>query len=284
MPKVRMPSNWPYTAARPGRAKRVLREKPPEERGVQRLMEQAPEFRMTARQARAGAVFAIAALLLAAAWWAYNSPYLTVQDVQVTGATQITPDQVRAAAGVDGDSVLRLDLDAARARVDALPKVANVSVEKDGWNSVAIHVTERSAWGSWQINGANVAVDPEGYVLDGEAPAGSPVIVELNPERVLNPGDRLDTGAVQLAAKLMVESERAFGRRVMALLYKQDSGLTVVLAPPDVDGKPIWVTFGDSRDYEFKVASLYVLFEQAKQQKLTLNTVDLRFGDRLSFN
>ena len=48
--------------------------------------------------------------------------------------------------------------------------------------------------------------------------------------------------------------------------------------------KPIWVTFGDSRDYDYKIASLYVLLEQAKEMDLALNAVDLRFGDRLSFN
>jgi cell division protein FtsQ len=264
--------------------KRVVKDKAPESRGVERIVKEATAFRLTPRQTRATAIMAVAALVLAAAWWAYNSPYLTVQHVDVTGASQITPGQVRAAAGIEGASVLTLDLQGARDRVDALPKVAEVTVEKDGWNRVRIHVSERAPWGSWQINGVDVAVDVDGYILDGEAPAGSPVIVEVNPQRALNPGDRLDTGAVELAARLVNESERAFGRRVMALLYKRDSGLTVVLAPRDVNGKPVWVTFGDARDYDFKVASLYVLLEQATQQKLSLNTVDLRFGDRLSFN
>ena len=43
------------------------------------------------------------------------------------------------------------------------------------------------------------------------------------------------------------------------------------------------MTFGDGRDYDYKVATLFVLFQRAKQDELALNVVDLRFGDRLSF-
>jgi hypothetical protein len=58
----------------------------------------------------------------------------------------------------------------------------------------------------------------------------------------------------------------------------------VVLSGQDIEGKAVWVTFGDSRDYDYKIAALYNLLEQAKEQHLALNAVDLRFGDRLSFN
>jgi hypothetical protein len=80
------------------------------------------------------------------------------------------------------------------------------------------------------------------------------------------------------------ESQSAFGRTVQSLIYRQTAGLTVVFAPANPDDHPLWVTFGDSRDYDYKVAALYVLIEQARQSEIPLNTVDLRFGDRLSFN
>jgi hypothetical protein len=110
------------------------------------------------------------------------------------------------------------------------------------------------------------------------------VIVEVDPQRVINSGDQLDSGAVQLAVRLVRDSQKSFGRDVKALVYRQSSGLTAVLSGPDGDPAAMWVTFGDSRDYDYKVAALYVLIEQAQQNDLALNTVDLRFGDRLSFN
>jgi hypothetical protein len=255
------------------------------ERGVRRRETPEPVWRVTPMQARVAFFGATFALVASAAWWAYHSPYLTVSNVEVAGANEVPAQDIAQAAGIKGDSIFSLDLAAAEARVEEIPKVFDATVEKHGWTSVTITVEERSAWGSWQIDGVRVPIDIDGYVLDGPpAPDGSPVILEVDPERVLNKGDRIDPGAVQLAARLVDEAETAFGRRVLVLAYRQESGLTVALSSPDIDGKPVWVTFGDSRDYDYKIASLYVLLEQAKERDLALGAVDLRFGDRLSFN
>lgn len=284
MPSARTPKRWPYKAAKPGRTTRVVKAKEPE-RGVHRRQEPAPVWRITPKQARIALLGATVALAASAAWWAYHSPYLTVSNVQVAGASEVPPRDIMDAAAIKGDSVFTLDLAAAEARIEAIPKVFDATIVKHGWTSVTITVEERTPWGSWQINGVNVPIDIDGYVLDGPpAPEGSPVILEVDPQRVLNKGDRIDPGAVQLAARLVDEAETAFGRRVLVLAYRASSGLTVALSSPDINGKPIWVTFGDSRDYDYKIASLYVLLEQAKEMDLALNAVDLRFGDRLSFN
>ena len=188
-------------------------------------------------------------------------------------------------AGLLDDSTFGLDLVGAEQRVEALPEVRDATVVKTDWNSVRITVEERVVWGSWQMNGVNVPIDIDGYVLDGPpAPEGSPVIVEVEPQRAIKAGDRLDAGAITLADRLLRESDTAFGRPVQALLYRQSAGLTVILGAPDVDGTALWVTFGDSRDYDYKVAALYVLIQQARDADVALNVVDLRFGDRLSFN
>jgi cell division protein FtsQ len=284
MHEARTPGKWPYRAAQPARTRRVVKTREPEQHGVRRREKPQPRAVITPGQARLIVLAAMLSAIVAGAWWAYHSPWLTVQKVTVNGTATLTQEQVRTAAGLDGKSAFALDVDGARARVAALPKVRNVSVVKQGWNAVTIDVEERTAWGSWQINDVNVPIDVDGYVLDGPpAPAGSPVIVEIDPQRVVNTGDRLDPGAVQLASRLVRESNTAFGRTVMALVYRQSSGLTAVLSGSETDDRPLWVTFGDSRDYDYKIAALYVLIEQAGQSDLSLNAVDLRFGDRLTF-
>ncbi|MDP9238412.1 MAG: FtsQ-type POTRA domain-containing protein [Chloroflexota bacterium] len=285
MADSRTPRKWPYRAAKPLRTHRVIRTRDGAPRGVRRDEAPEPRIRITRLQARVAFAAAVLALLSWSAWWAYHSPWLTVQHVTISGASQVAPEQVRSAASVDNHSIFGLDLKAAQARVAALPKVRNASVRKAGRNGIAINVEERTAWGSWQMDGVNVPIDLDGYVLDGPpAPAGSPVIQEVQPQRKLNPGDRIDPGTVQLAARLVRESDASFGRSVLALVYRQTAGLTAVLSGSDVDDHPLWVTFGDSRDYDYKVAALYMLIEQAREQELALNAVDLRFGDRLSFN
>lgn len=254
-------------------------------RGVQRPEDMPQPWRPTVRQSRLALASLLMLCVFAAALWAYQSPYLTVNTVTVRGANEIPADQIIAASGLEGDSTIGLDTEGARLRIAAMPKVSAVTVERKGWTSVEIIVQERTAWGSWQINGVNVPIDADGYVLDGApAPEGSPVIVEVEPQRVVNAGDRLDPGAVGLAVRLVKESETAFGRPLAALVYRQSSGLTAVLGSHDINGKGVWVTFGDQRDYDYKVATLYVLLEQAKQKDLALTAVDLRFGDRVSFN
>lgn len=284
MPEARTPGKWPYRAAKPARRRRVIKTHEPEQHGVQRREKPAPRAVITPGQARLIVLAAMLSAIVAGGWWAYHSPWLTVQTVTVNGAVTLTPEQVRAAAGLDGQSAFALDVDGAQARITALPKVRAAKVTKHGWNAVSIDVEERTAWGSWQINGVNVPIDVDGYVLDGPpAPDGSAVIVEIEPQRVINTGDRLDPGAVQLASRLVRESNTAFGRTVLALVYRQNSGLTAVLSGSETDDKPLWATFGDSRDYDYKIAALYVLIEQARQSDLSLNAVDLRFGDRLTF-
>lgn len=284
----RTPGKWPYRAGEPGRGKRVVKVREETARGVMRPEEHTRPW-ITPGQARLVVFAAFASLTAAALWWGYHSPWLTISNVQVVGAVGIPADDIERAAAVEDASTFTVDLAAAEARVEALPKVRDATVTKLGWDTVRITVEERVAWGSWQINEVKVPIDIDGYVLDGApAPDGSPTIVEVEPGRSIQPGDRLDAGAVELADRLVRESDTAFGRHVQALLYRQSAGLTVVLAAPEVTGsspeRALWVTFGDMRDYDFKVAALFVLMVQAAEQDLALNVVDLRFGNRLVFN
>lgn len=281
MSSARTRSNWPYRAAKPGRARRVVRAE--ERQGPQ--SRNAASAAITPRQARRLLLVMLAAGALVVAWWLYRSPYLTVHEIEVVGATRLDEQHVRDVADIDGQSAFRLDLEAAERRLEALPEVRAATIEKHGWTGATITIEERTPWGSWQVDGVNVAVDIDGYVLGGgTAPEGAPVIVEVEPQRVIEDGDRLDPGAIQLAARLTDEAERAFGRRVLGFAYRQSAGLTVVLSGADIEAAPVWVTFGDSRDYEYKVRALYVLLEQAREAQLRVTAVDLRFGSRLSFN
>ncbi len=283
MPAAKTPGRWPYRATPPVRRRRVVPARDGAARGVRARMEEPPRVRITRLQARIAVAAAAMFMAVSAAWWAYHSPWLTVSDVKVVGTTQVSPQLVAKAAGIEGASIFGLDLKAAQARVQALPKLRSATVRKTGLHSVEIDVQERTAWGAWQVNGVNMPIDQDGYVLSGVAPPGAPVIIDAEPRPAVRAGDRLEPGIAQLAARIVRESETAFGRKVVALVYKQDQGLTAVLSGANAGDKPVWVAFGDARDYDFKVATLYALFQRAKQDNLAMSVVDLRFGDRLSF-
>lgn len=150
------------------------------ERGVPaEVARPARRRRDTPRDRRRRRLLGAAALLavLALAWWAlWASPLLAVRDVRVDGAGSLTAEQVRTAAGVaEGTPLLRVDVDAAAARVARLPQVASVQVAR-GWpGSVVVTVVERRPVAVVEDGGTRSLVDASGVLFDtvtGEAPEG----------------------------------------------------------------------------------------------------------------
>ena len=139
------------------------------------------------RSSRRPLRLALAGLLVALVGWALlASPLLGVHTVQVDGLKTLPADQVRAAAGIDaGTPLLRVDVDAAEARVARLPQVASVEVTR-GWpHSVVITVVERVAVAIVGAPGRRSLIDADGVLFDtvtGEGPAG------VVPLEVADPG------------------------------------------------------------------------------------------------
>lgn len=246
-------------------------------RTTSRLRLPAPSVRLTASRRRlfAAALFMLGLAL--AGWFLYHSSALTVQDVRVKGATTLDPEVVAAVAGLEGESLFTADLGAARERVEAMPRVKEASVSRDWLRNVRVTVAERQPWGLWQASGRIYVIDDEGVVLDLPSIENAPLIVQT--DRLGEPlvaGDRVDAGAVAVANHLALEAERTIGRPVVALEFSQARGLVALL-----DGD-LRVAFGDAQGYEFKVATLFAVLQQAAEEGRSLRNVDLRFGDRVA--
>lgn len=252
--------------------------------GVMRLTAAASRIRLTRWQARVLAGALSLALLAVFVRAALRSPWLTVNHVSVTGVSRVSEREVREAAGIDGASIFSLDLDAARARVAALPDVRSVTVTRPGRTSVRLEVEERAPWGLWRVNDRTLPIDADGYVLDAAPPAvAAPLITELEPQRSIAAGDRIDPDAVRLAARLIDGSERELGRKTAAFLYREGGGLTAIFAAAG-NAPPVWATFGSGQDLDYKIGVLFGVLQRASTENLTVHTVDLRYGDRVTFN
>jgi cell division septal protein FtsQ len=135
------------------------------------------------RRVRPLVALVLAVLLVAAGVWAvWFSPLLAANHVDVTGTRALAPVVVRNAAQVPlGHPLARVDLNAVRTRVAALPEVKDVRVTRAWPHGVSIRVTERTA----------VAVVPRGSGFQGLAadgvlfrtydarPPGLPVVRDL---------------------------------------------------------------------------------------------------------
>jgi cell division protein FtsQ len=115
-----------------------------------------------------------------ALWFVWAGPLLAVSTVRVDGVSTLPAEQVREAAGIaDGTPLLQVDVDAAEARVAALPQVASVEVTR-GWpRSVVITVVERVPVAIVGEPGQRMLVDAEGVLFDSVSGAAPPGVVTL---------------------------------------------------------------------------------------------------------
>jgi cell division protein FtsQ len=201
---------------------------------------------------------------------------MSVHGVSVEGNVALSAEALRGVAGLDGESLVRPDFDAARERLLTLPMVKAADVGRDWPFGAHITVVERQPWGVWQAGAQRVGIDDEGVVLDLPPPEGAPAIVQTDAAPLLVPGNRVDFGAVAVARELVASAEQTIGRPVVALEYSQASGLTAVLQGD------LRVSFGDAQGYQFKLAALFAVLERAQEQGQAVHRVDLRFGDRVA--
>jgi cell division protein FtsQ len=197
-----------------------------------------------------GGLVAVAAL--GAFLWA--GPLLSVRTVRVDGAASLDAVQVQEAAGVaEGTPLLRVDVDAAAARVARLPQVADVQVTR-GWPStVVITVVERSPVAVVEIAGRRTLVDPEGVLFDtitGDPPAGVVPLEVADP----GPGDAATEAGLAAIAALPPEVQSLVTR----VTAEDDDGVTVGLVLQDGTD----VVWGDGSESERKATVLAALLSQ----------------------
>jgi cell division protein FtsQ len=204
------------------------------------------------------------------AWVLWASPLLAVRHVQVDGAVSLSADEVREAAGVrTGTPLLRVDTDAARARVARLPQVSSVQVSR-GWpSSVVITVTERVAIAVVESAGQRYLVDAHGVLFDtitGDPPSG---VVPLD---VRHPaaGDRATEAGLAALASL----PRNVRSDVVSAGATTAEDVTLTLT----DGTT--VLWGDGHDSEAKGRVLTALIEQIAAGTLEpAQTIDVSAPD-----
>lgn len=125
------------------------------------------------------------ALLVALGWVVFATSVLGVREVRVTGSVIAPPEQVRAAAAVTpGTPLARVDLAAVRARVRALPSVADAAVHRAWPTTLVIDVAERRAVAAVPTGDAFALIDAQGVVFQSvpQRSAGMPLV------RVATPG------------------------------------------------------------------------------------------------
>ena len=232
------------------------------------------------RRLRWSWLFAGFSLILAAVstYFLIHSPLLIVDEVTVTGVKSLDQRTLADLSGLREESMLRLPLDEARENLKTIPRIKSLSFERSWPNSVVINIEERTPYAFWSVGGRDYIVDIEGVVLGGGAPdKAAPHIVEPDSPRIMGPGDRVHPDALALAGRIHEESPSFLNQSVEVLEYRPGIGVTAVFP------SGMRVTFGDERSYDYKVSVLSKLLEQLNARGANPRAVDLRFGERVTY-
>jgi cell division protein FtsQ len=112
---------------------------------------------------------------------AANAAGFRIAAVSLSGEKQVSRAEIFAAAGVtERASMLFLDVDGARARLKAIPWIADATVRKLYPDRLQITVTERDAFALWQLDGKVSVISADGTVvgpLDDWRFANLPLVV-----------------------------------------------------------------------------------------------------------
>jgi cell division protein FtsQ len=99
---------------------------------------------------------------------AANAAGMRIATVSLSGQRQVSRDEIFAAAGVtENSSLLFLDVADARAKLEAIPWIAEATVRKLYPDRLQITVTEREAFALWQLDGKVQVIAADGTVLGG---------------------------------------------------------------------------------------------------------------------
>jgi cell division protein FtsQ len=97
---------------------------------------------------------------------AANAFGMRIAEVSLSGQRQVSREEIFAAAGVtESSSLLFLDVADARARLEAIPWIAEATVRKLYPDRLQITVTEREAFALWQLNGKISVIAADGTAL-----------------------------------------------------------------------------------------------------------------------
>jgi cell division protein FtsQ len=213
---------------------------------------------------------AIVLVVGGAAWVLLGSGLLAVHTVQVDGAQRLSQQEVAEVAGiVEGTPLVRVDTDAAAARVAALPQVASVEVTR-GWpGTVVVTVAERVPVAVVDQQGTRRLVDDEGVLFDtitGDAPAG---VVPLD---VATPGP--DDPATTAALGALTALPKDVRSQVTGVAARTADDVTLTLT----DGRS--VLWGSAARTERKAEVLDALLHQVDSGALdSADTLDVSTPD-----
>ncbi len=191
---------------------------------------------------------------------------LALDKVEVEGRDRQSKESILAALDVQpGMPVLDIDLDAARARLEALPWVRSAEIERRMPDTLFIKIEERRPFAFWQRNGALMLIDRDGMVIPvGDLASYGPLIVLVGDDAPGYAVPLLDLLKTEPALAARVRAGMRLGQRRWNLRF--DNGVEAAL--PETDPAAAW-------------RRLAALEASSRVLERNIALIDLRLPDRV---
>jgi cell division protein FtsQ len=265
---------------------------PPRRRDYDRRKKRAPIRKSGRPLWRQPLMLGLVVLLLGcgggAGWWAWHEGWLVeartrldavglaivgaitpfkLVDVTVEGRDYVEPAAILGALGVKaGDSLLGIDLQAARQRLEAIDWVESATVERRLPDTLYVTMVERRAVAIWQNGDEYTLIDRDvRTVRASRMPPGAETLLLLG-----GPGAPEHVGELLL----LLAYEPAVAKQLRAAVWVGQRRWNLILN----NGVEIWLPEEDA------VAALQQLIKLDEKQKLLsreFGVVDLRLPDKL---
>jgi cell division septal protein FtsQ len=240
-----------------------------------------------ARLLAAARVVTAAGVLLGGGWYAAQAVtearVLHVRDIRVRGNEHLARGEVLALlTGLQGQHLLRTDLDEWRRRVLGSPWVEQAALRRVLPSTVEVVIRERTPMAIGRLRGDLYLVDEQGTVIDAFGPNYAqfdlPIVDGLADEtRRADGPPAVDAARARLAADLMraLAAREDLMKRVSQIDVSHPHDAVVLL-----DQDPALVHLGRERFVE-RLQAYLELYEALHTRVPDIEYVDLRFEDRV---
>ena len=247
--------------------------------------------------------FTILALLIVGTTFVLTGSTFRIEHLSIVGTHNLLLVHTIQQLGIQGQNIFLVNVATLTDRVDALPMVANVNVEKQWPNQMVVNVTERTPVMLWQTRQGTYSVDTEGVVvapateMAGTAHLRTVVDVRKGDNATgrsgntgIRPGVRLNAADIAFAMQVFARLPEMTGVTNFTLRYDDtipaptgttgmgENGVFEVVSPAG------WVAYlggsNDTNPLDNRLIELQQILALARQQQLNIATIDLRYGLR----
>ena len=204
-------------------------------------------------------------------WIAFWSPLLNVSKIQVVGARNSSPNDVRGATGLDSsDNLLLVSTGEVAERVRELPWVRDARVDRKLPGTVRVRVFERTPAMVLSVESGRWTIDAAGRVLDGGASSKKLPTLSGTEVTSVKPGDELSEPALTGALKAWRALPKKLRARVAAIFAPTVERITFALEDQTI------VRYGAPEHLGGKNSVLAALLKQLSARGQRVSYIDVR--------